>query len=72
MTSIVAADIASPLALVERSVQDHAKAIALDTASPAGEAKLRSLIDEAVEAWQDDHGRPVAALRGHFLLRGDS
>ncbi|MFN8050548.1 MAG: ATPase, T2SS/T4P/T4SS family [Acidimicrobiales bacterium] len=65
MTSIVTPDTGSPLALVERAVQDHAKAIALDTASPAGEARLRTLIDEAVDAWQDDHKR---GRRPHALI----
>ena len=34
MTSIVTPDVGSPLALVERAVQDHAKAIALDSNYP--------------------------------------
>lgn len=47
----------SPLVEIERSVQERAKAIALDMASPGGPASLRRLIDEEVARWSADHAR---------------
>jgi acyl-coenzyme A thioesterase PaaI-like protein len=31
----------------------------------------RRVVNVHAEAWQDEHDRPIAALRGHFLLRSD-
>src|SRR5579871_2290763 len=49
----------SPLAQVERAVQERAKAIALDMSGPDGVARLRHLVTEEVARWTDDykHGR---------------
>ncbi|MBV9665864.1 MAG: hypothetical protein JOZ37_18000, partial [Actinobacteria bacterium] len=41
----------SPLVEVERSVQERAKAIALDMHDPAGRLRLRELIAEEVRRW---------------------
>ena len=57
MTMIAPTTNRSPLALIERAVQDHAKAIALDVSGPEGERGLRRLIDEEVLRWQNDHKR---------------
>lgn len=55
---------ASPLAEVERSVQQRAKDISLEMTAPGGEAKLRALIVDEVARWNDDHrrGRRAVAL----------
>lgn len=55
----------SPLALIERAVQDRAKTVALDMSGPDGEDRLRRLIDEEIHRWQDDHKR---GDRPHALL----
>jgi len=47
----------SPLVEVERSVQERAKAIALDMHDPAGRLRLRELIAEEVRRWDDDFER---------------
>ena len=49
----------SPLALVERAVQERAKAVALDMSGPEGMARLRKMVNEEVARWSDDfkHGR---------------
>ena len=49
----------SPLAHIEHAVQERAKDISLDMATPDGAAKLAALIDEEVARWTDDyrHGR---------------
>lgn len=59
----------SPLLLIERSVQDRAKAIALDVDGPTGEAHLRQLIVDEVERWQADHKR---GLRPFALVDPDT
>ena len=51
--------IASPLQLIERTVQDRAKEASLDLADPDGDRRLRDLIDAEIERWQDDHRRGV-------------
>ena len=51
------ADPRSPLVEIERRVQERAKDISLEMSSSAGEAKLRALITEEVERWDDDHRR---------------
>ncbi len=48
---------ASPLAVIERKVQDEAKRISLELDNEAGESDLRRLIDAEIERWQDDHRR---------------
>jgi pilus assembly protein CpaF len=48
---------ASPLAEIERLVQERAKDISLEMSAPAGEAKLRALIADEVARWGDDHRR---------------
>ncbi len=55
----VAATYDSPLASIERAVQERAKQISLDMATDDGAAKLAALIDDEVAAWTDDdrHGR---------------
>ncbi|MCU1460391.1 MAG: CpaF family protein [Acidimicrobiales bacterium] len=50
------ADDHSPLAQVERAVQERAKELALDMADD-GAVKLRALIEDAVTAWSNDHKR---------------
>lgn len=32
----------------------------------------RRVVNVHAEAWQDEHDRPIAALRGHFLLKSES
>jgi len=49
----------SPLVEIERSVQERAKALALDMARPAGRAALRTLLDEEVLTWSADVKRGV-------------
>ena len=47
----------SPLQEVERSVQEHAKVLALDMSRPDGAARLRALIEDEVARWSDDFAR---------------
>lgn len=47
----------SPLAEIERAVQDEAKELALDVRGAAGAAELRRLIAAQVRRWNDDHRR---------------
>ena len=47
----------SPLAAIEARVQARAKDLALDVESSGGAAQLRSLIDDEVARWRDDHRR---------------
>jgi pilus assembly protein CpaF len=47
----------SPLAEIERSVQERAKDISLEMSSPDGEAKLLGLIAAEVARWDDDFRR---------------
>jgi pilus assembly protein CpaF len=47
----------SPLAQVERAVQERAKAGALDVSGPDGMARLRQLVTEEVARWSDDYNR---------------
>ena len=46
-----------PLAEIERAVQEQAKQISLEVSSPAGERRLRQLIDDEVARWADEHRR---------------
>ncbi len=52
----------SPLVEVERAVQQRAKDISLDMASPDGRSALRRLIDEEVTRWSDDYKRSLRAF----------
>jgi pilus assembly protein CpaF len=54
----------SPLAEIERTVQERAKDITLEMAGPGGEAKLRDLIADEVARWNDDFRR---GRRAHDL-----
>lgn len=47
----------SPLFEIERIVQHRATTLALDVDSTEGEQRLRTLIDEVVREWSDDHRR---------------
>ena len=47
----------SPLAEVERAVQERAKLIALDMGGPDGPTRLRTLVDEEVARWTEDYKR---------------
>jgi pilus assembly protein CpaF len=47
----------SPLAAVERAVQEQAKLVALDMGGPDGLAKLRALVDDEVSRWTQDYKR---------------
>jgi len=47
----------SPLVEIERAVQGRAKEISLDMAGDGGAARLRSLIDDEVEAWSTAYRR---------------
>jgi pilus assembly protein CpaF len=52
-----AGDPPSPLAEIERLVQEQAKEISLEMSAPDGEAKLLGLIADEVARWNDDHRR---------------
>jgi hypothetical protein len=52
----------SPLAEIERAVQERAKDISLEMDAPGGEAKLRVLIGDEVTRWNDDHRRGRRAV----------
>lgn len=47
----------SPLESIERDVQARAAALRLDVSTADGEVRLRSIIEEVVEEWDDDHRR---------------
>ena len=50
-------DVVSPLAEIERAVQERAKDISLDMSSADGAPKLRAVIDDEVAQWGDDYRR---------------
>lgn len=52
----------SPLAEIEATVLDRAKDLALNMGDPQGNAHLRSLIDDAVAQWSDDHKRGLRSF----------
>jgi pilus assembly protein CpaF len=55
----------SPLAEIERAAQQRAKDVDLDLGSSDGAAKLRGLIADEIDHWQDEHRRgkrPVAIV----------
>jgi pilus assembly protein CpaF len=47
----------TPLQEIEHRVQERANALALDAATEDGRSAIRRLIDEALDAWSDDHRR---------------
>jgi pilus assembly protein CpaF len=47
----------TPLEEIERLVQDRANRLGLDVRAEGGEDRLRSLIDDEVQRWSDDHAR---------------
>jgi pilus assembly protein CpaF len=47
----------SPLAEVERAVQQRAKDVDLDLRSPDGADKLRALVEEEIDRWEHEHHR---------------
>ncbi|MGE0795693.1 MAG: CpaF family protein, partial [Acidimicrobiia bacterium] len=49
----------SPLAEIEREVQERAKRAAIDVDEPGGRAALRALVRSEVAAWQDGYRRGV-------------
>ncbi|NLA34526.1 MAG: CpaF family protein [Actinobacteria bacterium] len=55
----------SPIALIERAVQDRAKTVSLDLDGDNAEHALRSLIDDEINRWQNDFKR---GLRPHQLV----
>jgi pilus assembly protein CpaF len=57
LTDNGAGELVSPLAEIERLVQERAKDISLEMSAPGGEAKLRALIAEEAARWRDDHRR---------------
>ncbi|HEX6421222.1 MAG TPA: ATPase, T2SS/T4P/T4SS family [Acidimicrobiales bacterium] len=52
----------SPLAEIERTVQERAKGISLRMSEPGGQALLRAIIVDEVTRWNDDHRRGQRAL----------
>ena len=48
---------ASPLAEIERAVQERAKDMSLDVATADGTARLRSLVHDELVRWAEDHRR---------------
>ncbi len=52
-----APDVISPLAEIERAVQQRAKDISLDMSGTDGSPKLRAVIEDEVERWSDDFKR---------------
>lgn len=56
------ADLPSPLAEIERAVQERAKALDLDPSGSDASARLRELIEDEVARWSDDHKRGLRAF----------
>jgi pilus assembly protein CpaF len=54
--------VVSPLAEIERAVQEQAKDIHLEMTVPGSEAVLRSLIEAEVARWGDDHRRGLRSI----------
>ena len=52
----------SPLLEVERAVQERAKAVSLDMATPEGATRLRALVDEEVARWSEDYKRGLRSI----------
>jgi pilus assembly protein CpaF len=57
VASIDADDDLNPLLEIEQRVQARAKDLALDMATPDGDAGLRALIDDEIDQWTDDFRR---------------
>lgn len=57
MVTTLTDDTTSPLAHIERTVQERAKDISLDMAGEEGGQKLRALIEDEVARWTDDFKR---------------
>jgi pilus assembly protein CpaF len=57
VASIDADDDLNPLLEIEERVQARAKDLALDMATPDGDAGLRALIDDEIDQWTDDFRR---------------
>jgi pilus assembly protein CpaF len=62
---------ASPLAEIERVAQERADALALDLAQPDGAPRLRGLVTDAVDHWNEEHrnGRREVALAADVVDR---
>jgi pilus assembly protein CpaF len=54
--------VVSPLAEIERAVQEQAKDIQFEMSAPGSEAVLRSLIEAEVARWGEDHRRGLRAI----------
>jgi len=54
--------VVSPLAEIERAVQEQAKEIQFEMSAPGSEAVLRSLIEAEVTRWGEDHRRGLRAI----------
>jgi pilus assembly protein CpaF len=54
--------VVSPLAEIERAVQEQAKEIQFEMSAPGSEAVLRSLIEAEVARWGEDHRRGLRAI----------
>ena len=54
--------VVSPLAEIERAVQEQAKDIQFEMSAPGSEAVLRSLIEAEVTRWGEDHRRGLRAI----------
>jgi hypothetical protein len=52
----------SPLATVERRVQQRAAEVALDMDAPGAEQRLRQLIEREIEGWTLEQRRGTATL----------
>lgn len=61
---------AAPLVAIERAVQDRAKELSLDMAGGDGPQRLRQLIDEELDRWDDDvrRGRRAYAIGNPELV----
>jgi pilus assembly protein CpaF len=70
LTSPVVDDDLNPLVEIEQRVQSRAKDLALDMATPDGDAGLRTLIDDEIDQWTDDfrRGRRPFDLAGSDAL----
>lgn len=52
----------SPLVEIERAVQERAKLLSLDPASPEGALELRNLVQAEVDRWSEDYERGLRAF----------
>jgi pilus assembly protein CpaF len=57
MAVAVAASASSPLAEIERAVQERAKTADLDMAAPGADLRLRGLLIEEVDRWREEYRR---------------